>query len=129
MHFKLICPTQSQIWGEPSENEGFERANIIGLLDELQARGHDYEVIDGDALTDDERQELYGQAFSALAHAGNRYRIRQVFGSRRHGGGENLGTGVPALIVFESDEPVDVYPHQVADGSQTIRAYLTALLD
>lgn len=129
MHFKLICPTESQVWGEPPENEGFEREEIIRLLDQLRPGGHDYEVIDGDAITDDERQALYGDAFRALAHAGNRYRIRQVFGSRRHGGGEHLGTGVPALIVFESGEPVDVYPHQVADGCQTIHAYLTALLD
>ena len=92
-----------------------------------RARGHDYEVVVGDAVTDDERQTLYGEAFRAIAHAGNRYRIRQVFGSRRHGGGDHLGTGVPALIVFGNGEPVDVYPHQGGDGYETIRAYLTAL--
>lgn len=126
MHFKLICPTKSQVWDQPA-NEGFDREEIIRQLDELQAGGHDYEVIDGDAISDDERQTLYGEAFSGLARAGNRYRIRQVFGSRRHGGGDFLGTGVPALIVFNNGEPVDVYPHQIGDGYETIRSYLTAL--
>ena len=90
MHFKLICPAESQVWDAPA-NEGFERGEIIRLLDELQARGHDYEVIDGDAISDEERSKLYGEAFSGLARAGNRYRIRQVFGSRRHGGGDGDG--------------------------------------
>jgi hypothetical protein len=125
MHFKLICPTQSEVWAQP-ENEGFERKEIISLLDELQAKGHDYEVIDGDAISDEKRRALYLEAFAALSHAGNRYRIRQVFGSRRHGGGDALGTNVPALIVLD-DEPVDVYPHQIDDGYQTIHAYLTRL--
>lgn len=79
------------------------------------------------AIDDDERSALYGEAFAALAHAGNRYRIRQVFGSRRHGGGDNLGAGVPALIVFENGEPVDVYPHQIGDGYRTIRDFLNSL--
>ena len=125
MHFKLIAPTRSEVWASP-QNDGFERETIIRRLEELHANGHDYELIDGDALSGQERSELYGQAFQALAHAGNRYRIRQVFGSRRHGGGDHLGSGVPALIVFEDEQPVDVYPHQVGDGYQTIWAYLDA---
>jgi hypothetical protein len=36
-------------------------------------------------------------------------------------------TGVPALLVFEDGGPVDFYPHQVGDGYETIRAYLSAL--
>jgi hypothetical protein len=88
-------------WAQPA-NEGFEREEIIGLLDGLQAKGHDYEVIDGDSISNEKRQDLYGEAFSALAHAGNRYRIRKVFGSRLHGGGDALGTNVPALIVFDN---------------------------
>lgn len=126
MHFKLICPTKSQVWDQP-ENEGFERDEVIRLLDELRTRGHDCEVVDGDPLSDDERHALYGEAFLAVAHAGNRYRIRQVFGSRRHGGGDHLGTGVPGLIVFDNGEPIDIYPHQVGEDYETIRAYLRSL--
>lgn len=74
-----------------------------------------------------ERSDLYRQAFSALARAGNRYRIRQVFGSRRHGGGDHLGSGVAALLVFKDGQPVDVYPRQAGHGYETIRAYLDTL--
>jgi hypothetical protein len=126
MHFKLVAPTQSEVFSSP-QNGGFDQAAIVDLLDGLRAKGHDYEFLDGDAFSDQERSDLYGEAFAALARAGNRYRIRQVFGSRRRGGGEHLGKGVPALIVFEGGEPVDVYPHQVGDGYKTIRAYLESL--
>jgi hypothetical protein len=92
MRFKLITPSQSEVWDSP-QNAGFKQAEIVGLLDGLRAHGHDYELVDGDALTGQERSDLYGQAFAALARAGNRYRIRQVFGSRRRGGGEHIGKG------------------------------------
>jgi hypothetical protein len=126
VRFKLICPSTSVAWDVPA-NAAFDRTAIIARLDALRAVGHDYELIDGAALSDQERSNLYGQASSALARAGNRYRIRQVFGSRRRGGGDHLGNGVPALLVFTNGEPVDVYPHQVGDGYETIRAYLDAL--
>jgi hypothetical protein len=123
--FKLICPNTSEVWDMPA-NAGFDRTAIIARLDALRAGGHNYELVDGGTLSDQERSDLYGQALSALARAGNRYRIRQVFGSHRHGGGIHLGSGVAALLVFNDGEPVDVYPHQVGDGYETIRAYLDA---
>lgn len=126
VRYRLICPSRSEVWDTPA-NAGFDRAAIIARLDALRAAGHDYELIDGEALTGQERSDLYGQAFGALAHAGGRYRIRQVFGSRRHGGGDHFGFGVAALLVFEDGEPVDIYPHQVGHDYETIRAYLDAL--
>jgi len=128
VRFKLICPSVSEVWATPA-NAGFDRAAIVAQLDALRAGGHDYELIDGDALSDQERSDLYWQAFGALARVGNRYRIRQVFGSRRHGGGDHLGSGVAALLVFEDGEPVDVYPHQVGNGYKTIRAALNDYLE
>lgn len=127
MRFKLICPSKSRVWDQAPENEGFKQEDIIRALEGLRARGHDYDVIDGDGISDDERRDFYSQAFLAVARGGDRYRIRQVFGSRRHGGGDFLGTGVPALIVFENGDPVDVYPHQVRGGYETIRGYLSTL--
>ena len=126
MHFKLVCPSNSEVWDQPG-NAGFRRDEVVRLLDGLRTRGHDYEIIDGDAINDEQRGELYGQAFSAVAHNGNRYRIRQVYGSRKHGGGEHLGKGVPALIVLENGEVLDVYPRQAGDTYETIHAYLAAL--
>jgi hypothetical protein len=124
--FKLICPGTSQVWDTPA-NAGFDRAVITARLDELRAAGHGYELIDGDTLSGQERSDLYGQAFIALAHDGSHYSIRPVFGSRRHGGGEYLGTGVPALLVFNDGGPAGIYPHQVDGSYQTIRAYLDTL--
>jgi hypothetical protein len=95
-HFQLICPRSSEVWDTPA-NAGFDRAAIIARLDALRAGGNDYELTDGAALSKHERSALYGQACSALARAGNRYSIRQVFGSRRHGGGDHLGFGVPSV--------------------------------
>jgi hypothetical protein len=126
VRLKLICPSTSEVWDTPA-NAGFDRAAIVARLDALRTGGHDYELIDGDPLSDQERSDLYGQALIALARTGSHYRIRQVFGSRRHGGGDHLGSGVPALLVFKDGEPVDVYPHQADDGYETIRAYLDAL--
>ena len=126
VRFKLICPSTTVVWDTPA-NAGFDEATVVARLRALRADGHDYELIDGDALGDQERGELYGQASIALARAGNRYRIRQVFGSGRHGGGDHLGLGVPALLVLADGEPVDVYPHQVGGEHQTIRGYLNAL--
>jgi hypothetical protein len=123
MHFVLTCPSKSQVLDQTPENKGFKREDLIRSLEELRARGHDYEV-DGDAISDEQRGDFYRQAFLAVVHSGNRYRIRQVFGSRRRGGGDFLGTGVPALIVFENGDAVDVYPHQVGDGYATIVDYL-----
>jgi hypothetical protein len=84
VHFKLISPSSGEVWDTPA-NAGFDRAAIVARLDALRADGHEYELINGDALSNQERSDLYGQASSAVARAGNRYRIRQVFSSRRHG--------------------------------------------
>jgi hypothetical protein len=136
MHFKLIAPASGQHW-VPSmvegilttpQNKDFNRENVVRRLEELHAQGHTYEEIDGEGLTADERATLYGEAYAAVVHAGNRYRIRQVFGSARHGGGDHLGTGIPALIVFRNEEPADVYPHELPDGTyRTIRDYIDSL--
>ncbi len=54
-----------------------------------------------------------------------KYRIRQVFGSRRRSGWL-FGRGVPALVVYASDKdfPEDVYPHDSPGGVTTIQDFL-----
>jgi hypothetical protein len=123
MRFVLISPGKAEPWDAPT-NAGFEQVVIMARLEKLRADGHDYELVDGEALDAGQRADLYAQALAAVARSGNRYRIRQVFGSRRSGGGDHLGLGVPALLVFEDGAPVAVYPRQVGDGYETIRAYL-----
>jgi hypothetical protein len=117
MHFELICSSQPDVvFGEGSANEGFDRDAMSGLLDDLQRRGHDYEVIDVDSLSEDDRQKRY---YAAVAAAGSRYKISSEFGSRDHGGGRYFGREVPALLVYENRgdaTPVDVFPHKTKDG-------------
>lgn len=133
MHFKLIAPGSGSYW-EPQmsagvlttpQNEGHEPQLIVRRLDELGASGHSCEVIDGEALTPEELSHIY--AGEAIPAAGNRCRIRQAFGSRKHTA-TAFGTNIPALIVFDSGRAVDVFPHQREDGSySTIRDYLDRL--
>ncbi len=52
------------------------------------------------------------------------YQLKEVFGSRRKGGGPYFGSGIPALLVEEDGSAVDVYPHQKAAATLTIRRYL-----
>jgi hypothetical protein len=137
MHFMLIAPASGQFWESTMtdygvrtnpQNEGSDHEHILRRLNDLKADGHTYEVLDGDALSGEERGSIYiSEACTAVARAGNRYRIRQVFGSRKHIGSDDFGTSVPALIVSKNGEPVDVYPHQVGDDYRTIRGYIDAL--
>ncbi len=66
-----------------------------------------------------------GSIAEAMAAAGNRYRIRRVFRSNRSGMGPFLGRQVPALICYDGNRPVDVFPHEDRNGVlATIADYL-----
>ncbi len=137
MHFKLLAPESGNFFRSEMtdygvltnpQNEGFELGEILKRLSELSSRGHTFEIVDSEKLTPEERAGLYtSEGFAAVAHAGNRYRIRQVFGSRRNSGAERFGIDVPALVTFENDEAVAVHPHQATDSYVTIRAYLDSV--
>ena len=118
MHFKLLAP----------ESGNFFRSEMTdyGVLTNPQNEGFELEEIDSEKLTPEERAGLYtNEDFAAVARAGNRYRIRQVFRSRRNTGAERFGIDTPALVTFENDEAVAVHPHQAADSYVTMRAKLT----
>ena len=87
-----------------------------------------WEIVDAMTVPDDELMNLYLEA--TLATARRKYRVRQVFGSKRHAG-FLFGRGVPALLVYEPGKPypVDVYPHRRGTRTVTIRAFLKDLLD
>jgi hypothetical protein len=137
MHRKLIYPKSGQFWVSTMngdilvtpQNKDFDPDHIIARLEDLDESGETHAVVDGDALSLEERKRIYFEEAAAAVHnAGNRYSIRQVFGSRKNVGSDNLGTNVPVLIVFENREPVDVYPHRLADAThRTIREYIDAL--
>ena len=110
------------------ENEGFDLQETQALLQRLEERGVPWEVVDAMTMADDELMNLYLEG--TLATARRKYRVRQVFGSKRHAG-FLFGRGVPALLVYEPGKPhpVDVYPHRRGTRTVTIRAFLNDLLD
>jgi len=97
------------------------------LLQQLEASGISSEIVDVTAKSDAERIDLYLQA--TLPTARTKYRVRQVFGSKRHAG-SLFGKEVPALLVYEpgAPYPIDVYPHRSRGRTVTIRAFLESLI-
>jgi hypothetical protein len=129
MRFKLICPPDTaQVWRSNPENEGFDLGDIRALLDELAARGQSYEILD--RLSEDERESMY-ISVAIPTTLGNHYRVSEVFGSARAGGGTHFGTNVPALLVYKDDRCVDVYPHRTRKGGpyRPIRSFLQSLVE
>lgn len=129
MHLKLICSMREPAAGviDDPANEGFELSSILDLLHRTETCGHSIAVVAVETLSAEERHSLYFDAVAATQRAGARYRIREVFGSRRRGGGPFFGSGIPALLAEEEGSTVDVYPHQDARTTVTIRNYLEGM--
>lgn len=107
-------------------NSGFDPLKIWTLLERLQnEQGVPFQIIDASRLTKDELNEAYMHAI--VASVWNRFRIRKVFGTNKSSGCF-FGKGVPALIVWNADRPVDVYPHESGDYTITVRDYLESVL-
>lgn len=127
MRLKLIHHSQTQPIASP-DNEGFDFREIKTLFQRLEELGVSSEVIDTMTTSDEERIDLYLEA--TLPTARKKYRVRQVFGSKRHAG-FLFGREVPALLVYEPGKqyPVDVYPHLSRGRTITIRAFLEDLVN
>jgi hypothetical protein len=104
-------------------NEGFDYDDVFARLHGLSLHGHTYEVVDGDGLTDEERDAFYVRAEST------RKPIRTVF-HNPSGGVLAFGLEVPALLVSterEAELPDDVYPQGEPSALKTIAWYLASL--
>ena len=122
----LIHHSQTQPLASP-DNESFDLRAIQAILRRLEGLGVVWEIVDTMTISDEELTNLYIEA--TLPTARTKYRVRQVFGSKRHAG-FLFGRGVPALLVYElgKSSPVDVYPHRRGTRTVTIRAFLEDLL-
>ena len=100
-------------------------SKTISLLDSLQEMGVSCEKNDTSMMSDQSIGDVYIEAI--LPSVYKKYRVRQIFGSRRHSGWL-FGKQVPALLVCEKDSriPSDVYPHE-NDREVTIEEFLTSL--
>ena len=102
-------------------NQGFNTA--IQLLKEKEVI---LQIIDTSQLSDEELYSAYSEACAPSVY--KKFRIRQIFGSRRHSGWL-FGKGVPALLVYEGSQeyPVDIYPHEERGRIITIKEYVEKL--
>jgi hypothetical protein len=127
MKLKLVHHSQTPPIASP-DNEGFELREIREILQRLEELGVSSEVLDMRAASDEERIDLYLE--STLPTARKKYRVRQVFGSKRHAG-YLFGREVPALLVYEAGKqsPADVYPHRNRGRTMTVREFLESLLN
>jgi len=102
-------------------NQGFDE--VITLL---KNQGSQYEIIDTTTLSEEELYSAYSDAWVPSVY--KKFRIRRVFGSRRHSGWL-FGKGVPALLIYEKGKkyPIDVYPHEERGRIITIKEYLEKL--
>src|SRR5712692_8538352 len=86
-------------------NKGIE--TVLARAQEFQL-----ELIETSKMPEEELRNEYGRAI--IPSVWKKYRIRQIFGSRRHSG-FMFGRNVPALLI-ENDPrgigPEDVYPHE-----------------
>ncbi|MDE0721256.1 MAG: hypothetical protein OSB75_11990 [Dehalococcoidia bacterium] len=97
------------------------------MLEELDKLGVPVELVDVAGLTEKERTDAYLDAVGVSVI--KKYRIRQVFGSRRIIG-TSFGKNVPALILknLETGKPEEVYPRQEPGRVVPIAAFLRAYL-
>ena len=122
IHHPRVLPFESL-----PANEGFDISKIKALLQQLEKLGVSWEAVETSTLSDEELLELYSEAIIPAVH--HRYRIRQVFGSKRNSG-SNFGKGIPALVVYEPGQrhPSHVYPHRAEERIVTIMAFLQDLM-
>ena len=103
-------------------NRGWDRAKIMELLAEEIASG-DCEVVDGTALSDYERDDIYTSAMLAKPQP----QVKGVFGA---GPGQptTLGTLVPALVDYDGPAIAHIYPMSL-DGRTPPRTRFWTILD
>lgn len=126
MKYVLYC-SPSAINGELPSNAGIDRA--LTLVEDLRRQSVPLEVVDTTEVGAADLQRKYIEAI--MPSVFKKYRVRQVFGSRRHAGWL-FGRGVPALVVFgpnSSGMPEDLYPREETGTLVTIWDFLVSLKD
>lgn len=99
------------------------------MLDKVtREKGIFCKIIDTKGMSDSERYQLYITR-AIVPSARKKYKIRQIFGSRKHSA-PFFGKEAPALLVYEEGEkpPIDVYPHEKNGKRVEIVDFLQMLL-
>ena len=105
-------------------NNGIDE--VLKHREKFRRQGIEVQIVDTTSMSDHERQNEYMRAVwpSVL----KKYRIRQIFGSRRNAG-FMFGRGVPALVIQSSSGAVaeDVFPREEAGRIVTIYEFFARL--
>jgi len=96
---------------------------VLEDLNEFRRQGLTFRVVDTTVMSEQEIQTAYIRATTPSVW--KKYRVRAIFGTRRHAGCK-FGRAVPALIIQSSSRAVveDVFPHEEAGRIVTIREFL-----
>lgn len=140
-HFVLFYDSTVDPMAVPA-NKGF--AEALRVATQLEKSGL-FSVVDTNEYSPEELQKAYYQAVQVSVY--KQYKIRQVFGSRRHSGWL-FGKGVPALLVYERSYPTvikkiqggsrvelrdsfaeQVYPRDEGGVVVSIRDYMERFVD
>jgi len=106
---------------EPFRREAFNWHKILELLDLAKKRGVEVNMTDTAGWNSGMIYEIYLRAVTTSVR--KRYSIRRVFGTARESG-RYFGRQVPALLVYEDDSIVDVYPRDERRRIVTIIEFL-----
>jgi hypothetical protein len=119
----LLYHAPAAVLRELACNAGIDTA--VARADDLRRRGVPVEIVD---TSDMGPGELLGRYIEAIgASVVKKYRVRQVFGSRRRAGWL-FGRGVPGLVVVGPSGTVeDLYPHEGAGKLVTISDFFDSL--
>lgn len=106
----------------------YDLTKMLSSLDRLEKTNVHCLKVDVSKMTDEEIGRIYIEA--TIPSVYKKYRIRQVFGSRRSSGWL-FGKHVPALLVYEDGAkyPSDIYPHDDHGKEDTIEEFLDSLLE
>jgi len=111
---------------EPFRSAPFQRNRIFKLLSRIKGKGVQVAVIDTADWNRNMRYEIYLRCINPSVY--KRYRIRNVFGTARESG-RYFGRQVPALLVYENDDVIDVYPHDEKRRIISIGEFLEQLVE
>ena len=106
----------------------YDLTKILSSINKLGKTNVSCVKADVSKMTDEEIGHIYIEA--TIPSVYKKYRIRQIFGSRRSSGWL-FGKRVPALLVYEDGAkyPSDVYPHDDHGKEVTIEEFLNSLLE
>jgi hypothetical protein len=109
---------------EPFATVVGDLARILATLRGLRERGFNVELTDTSEWTDSMLYDVYSEV--ARLAAVKKIRVRKVFGTARDSG-KYFGRKVPALLVYEGGNLVDVYPKIERGRLITIEEYLNRI--